>query len=112
MSLFVNEVYNPFLRHNVPAPFKPANRKPVKGGRWKIRKTRNRQRPWRAWTEGAASIYRANFATHAGAVKYANGVATLFALHYRNPDRRHELIREFYLEMKRRETLTQTTASP
>ena len=112
MSLFVNEVYNPFLRHNVPAPFKPANQKPVKGGRWKIRKTRNRQRPWRAWTEGTANTYRANFATHAGAVKYANGAATLFALHYRNPDRRHELIREFRLEMKHRETLTQTTASP
>ena len=94
MSLFVNEVYNPFLRHNVPAPFKPANQKPVKGGRWKIRKTRNPKLPWKA------STYRANFATHAEAVKYANGAATLYALHYRDPDRRHELIRDFRSEMK------------
>ena len=102
MSRFVNKVYDPFLRHNVPAPFKPANRAPVKGGRWKIRKTRNPNRPWKAWTEGAASIYRANFATQAEALKYANGVATLFALHYRDPDRRHALIREFRQELRSR----------
>ena len=102
MSLFVNEVYNTSLRHNVPAPFKPANRKPVKGGRWKIRKTHNRQRPWRAWTEGAANTYRASFKTHAEAVEYANGVATLFALHYWDPDRRHALIREFRRELRSR----------
>ena len=112
MSYFVNEVYNPFLRHNVPAPFKPANRKPVKGGRWKIRKTRNPKLPWKAWSEGATSGYRASFATHAEALKYANGVATLYALHYHDPDRRHKLIRDFRFEMKRRETLTQTTANP
>ena len=112
MSYFINDVYNPFLRLNKPAPFKPANRKPVKGGRWKIRKTRNPQRPWRAWTEGAANTYRANFATQAEALKYANGVATLFALHYRNPDRCHKLIRDFRSEMKRHESLTQTTARP
>ena len=68
MSKFVIDVYNPFLRHNVPAPFKPASRKPVKGGRWKIRKTRNPKLPWKAWSEGATSGYRASFATHAEAM--------------------------------------------
>ena len=102
MGLFINEVFNPVLRHNVPAPFKPANRKPVKGGRWKIRKTRSPQRPWKAWSNGATSGYGASFATHAEAVEYANGVATLYALHYGDPDRRHVLIREFRQELRSR----------
>ena len=106
MGLFINETYNPFARYSEPAPFKPANRAPVKGGRWKIRKTRNPQRPWKAWTEGAASIYRASFKTHAEAVEYANGVALIYALNYRDPDRCHKLIRDFRSEMKRREGLT------
>lgn len=102
MSYFINDVYNPFLRLNKPAPFKPANRKPVKGVRWKIRKTRNSQRPWRAWTEGAANTYRASFETHAEAVEYASGVALIYALNYRDPDRRHALIREFRQELRSR----------
>ena len=95
------DVYNPFLRHNVPAPFKPASRKPVKGGRWKIRKTRNPKLPWKAWTDGAASIYRVNFATHAEALKYASGVALIYASKYRDPD--HDaLIRGLRQELRSR----------
>ena len=61
--------------------FKSARRKPVKGGRWSVRRNPSERvaKPWRAWTKGEASRWSRSFATHGEAMAWATHVARTYA---------------------------------
>lgn len=75
-------------------PFRPVGKKPVRGGRWKVRKFRfgNPQSRWRAWSDGSASVFNRRFATHSEAVGWATRVAA--AIEVGTPDSLLPIIRE------------------
>lgn len=66
-----------------PAPFKKGGRKPVKGGRWGVRRLvwAKDGRVWSAYTRGSAKALSARFATQVEAAehatKYANQIAMM-----------------------------------
>ena len=71
--------------------FKSARRKPVRGGRWSVRRNPhnmqgNPAKRWRAWTKGTARRWSKNFKTHDEAIRYATRVARLYAEHGVNAD--------------------------
>ncbi|MEG2887200.1 MAG: hypothetical protein RR853_08755, partial [Aurantimicrobium sp.] len=76
-----------FGRGEAPPQFKPAGKKPVKGGRWSVRKQLDGR--WRAWSNGAAKRYNHTFYTHMVAVRWAQTVAQVYnkpgvdVFHYR-----------------------------
>jgi hypothetical protein len=77
-------VYQPFNPYRVQglmgrAPrFKPAGKKPVKGGRWSVRQKLDGK--YRAWCQGHAAQWGANFLTWEYAVKWAHYVANAYAI--------------------------------
>ena len=64
--------------HFGPLPFRAANKPPVAGGRWKVRRLYG-DKPWRAWTHGRASRFNRRFGTHREAILHASLVAQMFA---------------------------------
>lgn len=61
-----------------PLAFKPVGKKPVKGGRWKVRRGYG-VKPWRAWCNGAALRFNRSFETHQEAIEHAAAIAQMFA---------------------------------
>lgn len=68
-----------------PATFRPptgVRRAPVRGGRWQVRRTTTapaERRPWRAWTDGKATVLRRYFPTQKEAFAWAELVAHVYA---------------------------------
>lgn len=56
-----------------PPTFRAAHRKPVRGGRFKVRKMYNRK--WRVWTEGKNRWLNKTFKSWGEAINYAQKVA-------------------------------------
>lgn len=64
-----------------PAPFrKPEGLKPVRGGRWSIRKLRHTGY-WRAWTSGTASRWNRKFYYQVDAMAWAQMVAYAYKVY-------------------------------
>lgn len=87
---YVNAGYDPFRWRNaggrwsknrVPADFRrPPGMKPVKGGRWGVRKLAVRTRDglqWQAYNRGTLKGASARFATQAEAVAHAQSIASM-----------------------------------
>lgn len=81
----------PFLHRNVtvpryvmepqPAPFKVANKPPVTGGRWAVRRYAYPDKNgllWYAYSRGIASAFTTAFKTHAEALNHAQQIAGYF----------------------------------
>lgn len=62
------------------APFRPAQKHPVKGGRWKIRKMRKSRdgKVWMARTDGKARRWNKSFVKHEDAVRWAHFIAVMY----------------------------------
>jgi hypothetical protein len=65
--------------------FSPANRPPVKGGRWFVRRwedirTEKDGKVWHAWSKGPAKKYNRRFSTQAEAFRWASTVTEAYRL--------------------------------
>lgn len=76
-------LHNPFMtrgriiaRGEAPPQFKAMGLKPVKGGRWSVRKIRDGR--WRAWTVGRAKRHARTFYTFDVAVRWAHHVTAMY----------------------------------
>lgn len=68
------------------APFRPAQKHPVKGGRWKVRKFRKPTpdgKVWMARTDGKASRWNRSFVKWEDAVRWAHFISLMYKVNKR-----------------------------
>lgn len=97
------------LGYMLPAEFKPAGRRLVKGGRWKIRRRYGTPRPWRAYTDGKAKKWNRGFPTWEMAMRWSMAVATIYRLRMSDAERDdiiHRVWEEEYSAQSRAEVIT------